>query len=162
MIKYAVLSALMVLPWLASSVAHGEGENAQFLFVQSSKHISFKDGSLTLHNVSPVTTFFSDRPDRITGGIRNTSFLKYWGQGWNSFKSDPPNAALSVFTPDGRPMQAVIVLNNPQIDGDNLRYNVKVLQGTVPDEGAESVLFIDGGHPPCSAPTSSPNHFFCD
>ncbi len=160
--RNAALVALLALVWSTVNSAHAESKSNEFLFVQSSKNISFKSGSLILHNVAPVTTFFSDRPERITGGLRNTSFLKYWGKGWNSFKSDPPNASLSVFSQDGQPKQAVIVLSNPQIDGDSLRYDVRVLEGTIPEEGGESVLFIDGGNPPCSSPSSSPNHFFCN
>ena len=160
--RSAALVALLALVWSMINIAHAESKNNEFLFVQSSKNISFKNGSLILHNVAPVTTFFSDRPERITGGLRNISFLKYWGEGWNNFKSDPPNASLSVFTQDGQPMQAVIVLSNPQIDGDKLHYDVRVLEGTIPEEGGETVLFIDGGRPPCSSPSSSPNRFFCD
>ena len=68
----------------------------EFLFVQTAKDIAYKDGVLTLQDVSPVTVFFSDRPQRIVGHVRNDLFLKKWAEGSNSFKSDPPNAVLSV------------------------------------------------------------------
>src|SRR6516165_4633931 len=64
----------------------------QYLFVQTAKNITFKDGVLTLQDVSPVTAFFSERPDRIVGQVRNALFLKHWNDGKISFKSDPPNA----------------------------------------------------------------------
>ena len=67
----------------------------EFLFVQTAKDIAYKDGVLTLQDVSPVTVFFSDRPQRIVGHVRNDLFLKKWAEGSNSFKSDPPNAVLS-------------------------------------------------------------------
>jgi hypothetical protein len=75
------------------------------MFVQTARDIAYKDGVLTLQDVSPVTVFFSDRPQRIVGHVRNDLFLKKWPEGSNSFKSDPPNAVLSVFD-DKRLQQA--------------------------------------------------------
>jgi hypothetical protein len=66
----------------------------EFMFVQTAKDIAYKDGVLTLQDVSPMTVFFSDRPQRIVGHVRNDLFLKKWAEGSNSFKSDPPNAVL--------------------------------------------------------------------
>ena len=34
----------------------------EVLFVQTAKKVAFKDGTLTLEDVSPATAFFSDRP----------------------------------------------------------------------------------------------------
>src|SRR5215510_10379197 len=122
---------------------------AQYLFVQSAKNISFKDGVLTLQDVSPVTAFFSDRPERIVGHVRNDMFLKEWNEGKNSFRSDPPNAVLSIFNEKARPTGAVVVLSNPRLSGNNLLYDVRTLKGTLPVAGGESTLFIDGGASPC-------------
>ena len=119
------------------------------LFVQTAKNVAIKDGVLTLQDVSPVTTFFSDRPERIVGHVRNDLFLKQWAEGKNSFKADPPNAALSVFNEKARPTSAVVVLSNPRLDGKNLLYDVRALKGTLPTAGAETTLFIDGGGAPC-------------
>jgi len=122
---------------------------AQYLFVQSAKNVAFKDGVLTLQDVSPVTAFFSERPDRIVGQIRNDLFLKQWADGKNSFKSDPPNAFLTVFNASTRPAGAIVVLSNPRLAGNNLQYDARILQGTAPATGIESTLFIDGGGAPC-------------
>ena len=65
-----------------------------------------------------------------------------WGQGPDSFASNPPNATLSVFSEEG-PENAVVVLQDPKLDGDNLRYAVKVLDGKLPPRIGESTLFID-------------------
>lgn len=72
--------------------------NADFLFVQTARRISFDRAAnrLTLHDVSPVTLFFSDRPDRIAGNMRTAAFVPFWSQGRDSFLSDPPNADLSI------------------------------------------------------------------
>jgi len=116
----------------------------EFLFVQTAKNVAYRDGVLTLQDVSPVTVFFSDRPKRIVGNVRNDLFLQKWNEGSNSFKSDPPNAVLSIFNDKSQPTSAVVVLNNPRLDGKNLTYEVRTLKGDLPASGIESTLFIDG------------------
>jgi hypothetical protein len=122
----------------------------EFMFVQTAKNVAIKDGVLTLQDVSPVTSFFSDRPERIAGHVRNDLFLKQWADGKNSFKADPPNAELSIFNEKARPTGAVVQLSNPRLEGKNLLYDVRALKGTLPAAGAETTLFIDGGGAPCS------------
>jgi len=117
----------------------------EFMFVQTAKHIAYKDGVLTLEDVSPMTVFFSDRPQRIVGQVRSDLFLKKWVEGSNSFKSDPPNAALSVSKDKTPPTSTVVVLNNPRLNGNNLTYDVRALEGDLPTTGIMSTLFIDGG-----------------
>jgi hypothetical protein len=117
---------------------------AEFLFVQTAKDIAYKDGVLTLQDVSPMTVFFSDRPQRIVGHVRNDLFLKKWAEDSNSFKSDPPNAVLSVSKDKTPPTSTVVVLNNPRLNGNNLTYDVRTLEGELPTTGIMSTLFIDG------------------
>ena len=96
-----------------------------------------------------MIVFFSDRPKRIVGHVRNDLFLKKWAEGGNSFKSDPPNAVLSVFNEKTPPSGAVVVLSNPRLDGNNLAYDVRTLKGALPAEGIEGTLFIDGSSGYC-------------
>ena len=78
-------------------------------------------------------------------------FLKTWNDGKNSFKADPPNAALSFFDGmGGRPALAVMVLSTPRADGKNLLYTARLLQGNIPAQTAEATLFIDGMDAPCT------------
>jgi len=121
----------------------------EFLFVQTAKNVAFKDGVLTLRDVSPVTVFMSDRPKRVVGQVRNDLFLQQWAEGNNSFRRDPPNAILSVFNAKERPTGAVVVLTNPRLNGKDLLYDARTLKGAPPATGAESTLFIDGGGAPC-------------
>jgi len=130
------------LPAAAQTKAPGKGP--EFLFVQTAKDIAYKDGVLTLREVSPMTVFFSDRPQRIVGHVRNDLFLKKWAEGNHSFESDPPNAVLSVFNDKAPPTSTVVVLNNPRLDGNNLTYDVRPLRGDLPTTGIEGTLFIDG------------------
>jgi hypothetical protein len=118
-------------------------KTADFLFVQSSKGMTFdKPASrLTLTGVSPVTVFFADRPERIAGNMKTAAFVPFWSEGKDSFKSDPPNADVSLLE-GGKLRQTIVVLQDPALDGDNLTYTVKVLQGEMPASGADVSVFI--------------------
>jgi hypothetical protein len=43
----------------------------------------------------------------------------------------------------------MLVLSNPRLIGNNLLYDARTLEGTLPATGTESTLFIDGGGAPC-------------
>lgn len=115
-----------------------------FLFVQTAKGMTFDPATnkLTLTGVSPVTTFFADRPERIAGNMTTAAFVPFWSKGKDSFLADPPNADISLLEGDSL-KQVVAVLQNPLLEGDNLSYTVKVLQGSMPAKGAEVSVFID-------------------
>jgi len=151
-ISFGVLAAaLLFAPPLPAVTAESNtaAKAPEFLFVQTAKDIAYKDGVLTLQDVSPVTVFFSDRPKRIVGHVRNDLFLKKWTEGSNSFKSDPPNAVLSILNDNAPPSSAVVVLNNPRMNGGNLAYDVRTLKGDLPVSGIEGTLFIDGSSGYC-------------
>jgi hypothetical protein len=119
-------------------------KQADFLFVQSAKGMSFDKSSskLTLEGVSAVTVFFTDRPERIAGNMKTAAFVPFWSKGKDSFLSDPPNADISILEGD-KLQQVVVVLQNPELKGDSLTYTVKVLQGDMPAKGADVSVFID-------------------
>jgi hypothetical protein len=123
-----------------------ETSEMSLLFVQNAQGISYDSASnrLTLEGVSPVVTFFADRPDRVAGHVLLSGFVDVWDEGADSFKEDPPNASLSIF--DGKQIQSVIVeLADPRIEKDQLSYTVlRVLDGELPETGGTSSLFIDG------------------
>jgi hypothetical protein len=97
---------------------------------------------LTLENVSAVTVFFSDRPERIAGNMKTADFIPFWSKGKDSFLSDPPNADISILEGDTL-RQVVAVLQEPELRGENLAYTVKVLEGDRPAKGAHVSVFID-------------------
>ena len=118
--------------------------HADFLFVQTSKRMRFDKATnmLTLDDVSSVTTFFSDRPERIAGNMRTADFVPFWSDGKNSFLSDPPNADISIL--EGSTLHQIIaVLRDPVLQGNSLNYTVKLLSGDVPAAGADVSVFID-------------------
>ncbi|PZR00961.1 MAG: hypothetical protein DI533_03385 [Cereibacter sphaeroides] len=118
------------------------GEKADFLFVQTAREMSFADGTLTLKNVSPVTLFFTDRPERIAGNMSTEKFIPFWSEGKDSFLSDPPNADLSILQ-DGVLKQVVVVLKDPAYDGQDLTYQVTVIDGDIPASARDVSVFID-------------------
>jgi hypothetical protein len=142
------LSALAAsLPPIRSALAQTGQEPpklADFLFVQSAKGMTFDKAAnkLTLTGVSPVTVFFTDRPERVAANIKTAAFIPFWSEGKDSFKSDPPNADVSILE-GNKLMQTVVVLQDPVLEGDNLAYTVKVLQGEMPANGADVSVFID-------------------
>jgi hypothetical protein len=140
----------MTLPVVAQTTTP-QTNTPQVQFVQTAEGIAFNDGVLTLKNAAPMTIFFSDRPERLVGQVRTDQFAKLWTEGNHTFKSDPPNALLSVFNSQGRPTQVVVVLSNPRVEGKNIAYNVRTLNGRIPAQGAESTLFIDSGGAPCNS-----------
>ena len=163
MIKKYTLPAIAVLllsyappSATAQTSPTAQSKAPQVQFVQVARSVAFKDGVLTLSDVSPMTTFFSDRPERLTGQVRNDAFAKLWNEGKNGFKNDPPNAALTVFNPDGKPQQAIVVLTNPRMDGKNIVFNARSLKGEIPAQGGESALFIDGYQTPCNSGLNNP------
>jgi len=96
-------------------------KEADFLFVQTARGLSFNPTTrmMTLSGVSPVTLFFSDRPDRIAGNMKTADFVPFWREGTDSFLSDPPNADVSILE-GGSLRQVVIVLQSPPLSGSLL------------------------------------------
>src|SRR5262245_12311622 len=121
-----------------------EPKTADFLFVQSSKGMTFDKATnkLTLTGVSPVTVFFTDRPERIAGNMKTTAFVPFWSEGKDNFKSNPPNADVSLL--NGKTLtQIVVELRDPILKSEDLSYTVKVLQGDVPSRADDVSVFID-------------------
>lgn len=121
-----------------------QGAEADFLFVQTATGMAFDadQNRLTLNGVSPVTLFFSDRPERIAGNMKTEAFVPFWSEGTDSFLADPPNADISVLE-DGSLQQVVVVLRDPVLEGQDLHYTVEILDGEMPVLGDNVSVFID-------------------
>jgi len=136
-----IVAQIGLLP--AASQAQQE-QMPQFLFVQNAKSVAFEKGAITLKGISPTTLFFSDRPMRIAGHYTTEEFVQMWGQGKDSFASDPPNATLSIFQEDrDKLIDVVVKLSNPELKGDDLTYHVAILEGQMPAKGGICSLFVD-------------------
>ena len=146
-----LLASLLVVPGLARAAEPAKKEaakteeaakQADFLFVQNAQSIHYADGKLTLKGVSPTTIMFTDRPERIAGHMATARFVPFWSKGKDSFLADPPNATLSIVNED-KVNDVVVVLRDPDLKGDELSYNVRVLEGEMPAKGGPVSLFID-------------------
>jgi hypothetical protein len=121
---------------------------AQFMFVQSAEDMAVDPATKTLRlvKVSQQTLYFSDRPVRIAGHMKMADYLTEWTAkaGKDNFSRDPPNATLSVYEP-GQPENtiAVVEITNPIVEGADLLYTYKIINGTLPAAGGATALFID-------------------
>jgi hypothetical protein len=121
-----------------------ELEDISALFVQSAHGVESADGRIVLRNVTPSTIYFSDRPQRVVGHLETSEFAGLWGEGEDSFAEDPPNAVLAfIGQGESVPSEVVIEISDPRIDGHDLSYAAKVLEGTLPEKADGCSLFID-------------------
>ena len=127
-----------------------QSDEFEALYAQIAAGMTYDDGQLTLNGIGPTTLYFSDRPQRITGHIPTQEFFDSWGEGDDSFAGDPPNAVLSIFSED-EVNDVVVVLQEPALDGDQMSYQVEILDGEMPTAGGPSSLFIDMIGRPLSA-----------
>jgi hypothetical protein len=148
--KGFLVTSILMTVWLTQvgfmSTAAQAVENtkkADLLFVQTAKDVTVDGGKLILKGIGPTVLFFSDRPERIAGHMTNDRYLKLWMEdGKDSFLDDPPNATVSVFADDTE-TNLVVTLRNPQFTGDNLTYDISVIQGKLPEKGGPCSVFID-------------------
>jgi hypothetical protein len=118
----------------------------QFMFVQTAEGIRADAATLRLIGVAQQTVYFTDRPVRMAGHLPMAAYLEEWttAAGRDNFTADPPNATLSVFEPGQATNQlAVIVISHPVVEGNDLIYRYRLLEGTMPRTGGQASLFID-------------------
>ena len=148
--KLIALASALVL--FGPSLARAEekkktDENkVQLMFVQTAEDLKADGNTLRLVNVGQQALYFSDRPVRIAGHLTMPAYLDEWkaGEGPDNFSSDPPNATISVYESGNHENTlAVVKISHPVIDGKDLVYNYKLIEGTMPKAGGATALFID-------------------
>jgi hypothetical protein len=128
----------------AKAIGQAGGSPVPSLAVLNSRGATLEGGKLTLVGVAPNTIVFSDRPARIAGHVNTADFISQWDEGRDSFAKDPPNATISVLGADGTTVDdAVVVLKSPKIEGENLTFDVSVLEGSLVGAKGSAALFID-------------------
>lgn len=114
------------------------------LAVLNAKGATLDGNMLTLTGVSPNSIVFADRPVRAAGHVNTAQFIGQWDEGKGSFAKDPPNATISVLGANGTDVSdAVVTLRSPKIAGDNLTFEVAVLEGSLDGASGAAALFID-------------------
>jgi hypothetical protein len=131
-----------------SAASAASPKKPEFMFVQIAEDVKVDPATNTfrLVKVNQQTVYFSDRPVRIAGHINLARYLEEWTSkaGKDNFSQDPPNAVLSVYEP-GQPdnTTAVVEITQPKIDGSDLVYSYKLIEGKLPAGGGATALFID-------------------
>ena len=133
-------------------LAQDAKDETEVMFNQNAETVGYKEGKLTLKNVTSTTYYFADRPYREFGHMTTANFVEAWGEGEDSFADDPPNAVISIFGDDGV-TEALIVLKNPVLSGHHLIYEVDLQTGEISPDANGCTLFIDPVGMPVS-PTS--------
>ena len=114
------------------------------LIVMNAQGASLQGETLTLNGVAPSSIVFADRPVRAAGHMLTTHLLAGWSGASEGFAKDPPNATVSVFSKDDATVHdAVVVLKAPKLDGDQLTFTVKVLEGDLAGANGPASVFID-------------------
>ena len=121
-----------------------KGDMIPSLAVINSRGATLKGATLTMTGVGLNSIVFADRPFRAAGHVLTKHFLKEWDEGSDSFAKDPPNATISVLSAEGDSVEdAVVVLKSPKLEGENLTFEVSVLEGGLSKATGPASLFID-------------------
>ena len=129
---------------LQKTIGIAKPEVVPSLFVLNARGASLQNGRLVLTGVSPNAIVFADRPVRAAGHDLTSRIVEDWGSGSDNFLKDPPNATISVFQKDGNGVRdAVVVLKNPKLEGENLAFDVDVLEGDIKGADGAASVFID-------------------
>jgi len=140
-------TAVLAIAWWKIPQAFSQ-EKVQLMFVQTAENFKVEPTAkkLRLVNVNQQVLYFSDRPQRIAGHLTMPAYLDEWkaGEGPDNFAADPPNATLSVYEGGNRENSiTVIEISKPVMDGKDMIYNYKVIEGSMPKTGGTTALFID-------------------
>lgn len=124
-----------------------------YLFIQSASKAVIEQVpshpdqyQLILTQIQPFVSYFSDRPNRITGIIPVNQFLDIWKNGNNSFSKVPPNVGVSGSKIHGffnkTATSFVLELSHPRYDLKNksLSYDVKFLSSNKPSDLSSTII----------------------
>ena len=114
------------------------------LAVINSAGATLTNDKLTLTGVSANSIVFADRPVRAAGHVTTEQFIMQWDEGKDNFARNPPNATVSVLGGDGSKVSdAVVTLRSPKLEGNNLTFDVSVLEGGLNGSNGPAAVFID-------------------
>lgn len=118
------------------------------MLVQLAEGLAVDPAAQTLRLVKAdgQTIYFADRPVRMAGHVSLDDYLKEWTAraGADNFGNNPPTATLSVYEAGKTENTlSVVEISHPKVEGADLVYNYRKLDGTVPVTGGATSLFID-------------------
>lgn len=129
---------------LQKTIGQAKQEVVPSLIVLNARGASLQGGKLALSGAATNAIVFADRPVRSAGHALTAHLIEEWATGSDSFAKDPPNATVSVFGKDGSSIRdAVVVLKSPKLEGDQLTFDVEVLEGSLAGADGPASVFID-------------------
>ena len=136
-----LLLASLLFGIFAVSAEAETPKSSTVLYVQSAHAGSYDGTYLTLKAV-PNTVYFTDRPERKAGHISNHEFARSWDGDGDTFRTNPPNADLSIL---GEPVKNIVLIleERPRLERRGLRYKVTIIEGEIPARFGTASLFID-------------------
>lgn len=137
-----LLAALLAICGCSGTATNdGSGDppaTLQYLFVQSAVSGSFVPSDteediyiLSLNGAAPVTTYFSDRPYRLSGYITTSDFIASWNDASDDgFLKDPPNAAIQIAGATSTEDVVIVELLDVLYDQDagTVKYRTKIVR----------------------------------
>ncbi|MDQ6718538.1 MAG: hypothetical protein M3Z17_09375 [Gemmatimonadota bacterium] len=141
-------------------------KSASYLFVQEGTRGAFRPArdsspaAIVLWGGKGLTTWFTDRPARDAGVMPTSLLFAEWARGNDSFKADPPNAALVISEPAGESQVYAMEVLTPAYEplSNAVAYEVRPLSegwpaangkktarplSEIPARFGNAVLFID-------------------
>jgi hypothetical protein len=113
------------------------------LIVLNLRSGSLEGNKLILKEPAANSIVFADRPVRAAGHTL-TSELAPTIEDSSSFAKDSPNATVSAFSQDGSVIRdAVVTLRTAKLEGDQLSFDIDVLQGDLKGADGPASIFID-------------------
>jgi hypothetical protein len=113
------------------------------LAVINSAGATLTGDKLTLTGVFANSIVFADRPVRSAGHVTTEQFIQQWDEGKDNFAKNPPNATVSILGGGSKVSDAVVTLRSPKLDGNNLTFDVSVLEGSLNGSSGPAAVFID-------------------
>jgi len=129
---------------LQKTIGQAKSEVVPSLIVFNARGANLQGDKLVLTGVAPNSIVFADRPVRAAGHDTTAHIVEDWAKGSDNFAKDPPNATVSAFTKDGAGVKdVVVVLKNPKLEGEQLTFDVDVLEGDLKGADGAASVFID-------------------
>jgi hypothetical protein len=126
------------------------------MIVLNARGAKLEGQKLTLDGISPNAIIFADRPVRSAGHALTAHLLEEWSStSPDSFAKTAPNATVSVFSKTkAGVVDAVVVLKSPKLEGDQLTFDVDVLEGNLAGGDGAASVFMDIVNLPIARRTS--------
>ncbi|MGE3920714.1 MAG: hypothetical protein AB7F64_07225 [Gammaproteobacteria bacterium] len=160
LLKYTFFGFLIIWAGFASASQQNK-HHIRLMFVQTAGKVSIQPlaghkntYTITLRQMNPYVTYFSNRPYRVAGMLTVQNFINRWNQGKGpaNFNQNPPNASLvalkSKFLEKSQSINFALEVSHPQYNRaqQSLTYTIHALKGgkQIPVGNFNHVgLFID-------------------